>query len=664
MFLTPRNFPAVSALPILLFASIAFGQTGQSSPGTAGLDQVMEGLLTKYSIPGAALAISRNGALVYARGFGHANSASSQLVQPDSLFRLASVSKTFTAIAIMKLVEEGKIQLDQSAFALMPDLTPLSGATLNPQLSAVTVRELLNMTGGWDRSIVPDPIDDTTEISAASGLPLPISCPQVIQFQLGRPLQHAPGTTYAYSDFGYCVLGQIITEVSGMSYENYVRQVVLTPLGIHRAKEADPFVTDVVNDEVTYYDYPGAPLAQNVYASGGPLVPRPYGNHDFLATQASGGWVSTPIELLRFVNGIDGTNGGPLLQPATIQLMETESSAFGGTAGFYGLGFDMHTTTAGGFNLYKDGALPGTAAYLYRGANKTDFAVVFNSAPASASETSTDPFETDYVNQIETAITQVTSWPTTNQFASYPSTLVAPQLSTAGPPVVNAASFEPNITPGSWVAIYGSNLATATRTWYDSEFNGLNLPMEIAGVSVLIGGLPAAVYYVSPTQINVQAPLGSSFTAIEDVVVTHDGESSVAFPATEKNNSPALFTYTAGGVLWAAAETPGSGTLIGNPAVLPGTVEVKPGDYVELYANSLLLAKSGVIITTPNTLQTFPTATVGGVPAKVIYAGFIGAGLFQIDVQVPASLTAGNQQVVVTYNDSSSPTGVVIPVTN
>jgi hypothetical protein len=205
---------------------------------------------------------------------------------------------------------------------------------------------------------------------------------------------------------------------------------------------------------------------------------------------------------------------------------------------------------------------------------------------------------------------------------------------------VNGADFAPNITPGSWVAIYGSNLATATRTWFDSEFNGLNLPTQTASVSVMIGGLPAAVYYVSPTQINVQAPLG-----------------------TEKNYSPALFTYTEGGVTFAAAETP-AGTLIGNPALVPGAVEVTPGDYVELYATSLLLAKSGVIITPPHTLQTFPTETVGRIPATVSYAGFVGAGLFQINVQLPANLPTGNQQVVVTYNGSSSPAGVVVPVTD
>ena len=68
---------------------------------------------------------------------------------PDSLFRIGSVSKTFTAAAIMKLVEQGKIQLGQSAFALLPNLSPVSGATLNSKLANVTVEDLLNMTGGW-----------------------------------------------------------------------------------------------------------------------------------------------------------------------------------------------------------------------------------------------------------------------------------------------------------------------------------------------------------------------------------------------------------------------------------------------------------------------------------------------------------------------------------
>ncbi|MGA3188040.1 MAG: serine hydrolase [Bryobacteraceae bacterium] len=620
----------------------------------------MQGLLLKYSIPGAALAVSRNGALLYARGFGYANVANATPVQPDSLFRIGSVSKTFTAIAVMELIQQGKIQLTQSAFSLLPNLTPLTGATLNPQLAGVTVQDLLNMTGGWDRSIVPDPVDNTLAISKATGLVNPLSCSEVIQYQLGLPLQHTPGSTYAYSNFGYCILGAIIQQVSGVDYVDFVRQNVLTPLGIQRAKQAEGLMSDTVNGEVTYYDYSGAPLATNLYNPTGPLVPAPYGNHDFLASEASGSWVATPIELLRFVNGIDGVNGGPLLQPATIQLMETETAAFSGAA-FYGLGFDMHTTTSGGFNWFKDGGLPGTAAYLYKGANKVAFAVIFNSAPSGAlEESSTNTFESDYVNQIETAIAAVTTWPTTDQFPTFASTLMQPAFR-ATEPVENAASGLSRIVPGSWVSLYGTNLATATRIWYNSEFNGNILPTNVDGVSVQINGLPASVYYVSPTQIDVQAPEASVNTSPATVVLTHDGQTSNTVKVNLEGVDPALFTYPAGGLTFAAAVAVATGVIVGDPAVEPGTAKVGPGAFVELYCNSLVASRSGSI-NPVNTLQTFPTVTIGGVNAPVSYAGIVSPGLFQINVQVPQTAPAGNQQVVVTYDGSTSPSGVLIPI--
>jgi uncharacterized protein (TIGR03437 family) len=633
--------------------------TGVSSTATAGLDTVMQGLLTKYSIPGAALSVTKNGALVYARGFGYGNTTSNTAVQPDSLFRVASVSKTFTAISILELVQQGKIQLSQSAFGLLPNITPLPGATLNAQLANVTVQDLLNMTGGWDRSIVADPVDNSLAISKATGETGPLSCPEVIQYELSLPLQHTPGTTYAYSNFGYCILGAIVEQVSGMDYVDFVRQNVLTPLGIQRAKQAEGLMSDTVNGEVTYYDYPGAPLATNVYNPSGPLVPAPYGNHNFIDSVSSGSWVTTPIELLRFVNGIDGMRGGPLLQPATIQLMETEASAFSG-ASYYGLGFDMQKTASGGFNWSKDGDLAGTAAYLYRGANGIDWAVAFNSAPLS-SESSTDPFESDYVSQIQTAIAAVTAWPTTDQFPNYASTLVQPVLRTTGP-VEDAASGAQAVVPGSWVSIYGTNLATATRTWYASEFNGSTLPTYVDGVSVLMNGVPAAVYYVSPTQIDVQATLLNPSPATATVTLTHDGQTTATVTVPSKASNPALYTYPAGGLTFAAAVAVATGGLVGDPAVEPGSAKVNVGDYVELYCNSLLLARSGMIYPV-NQLQTFPTVTIGGVPATVQYAGIIGPGLFQINVVVP-NVPAGNQQVVVNYSGNVSGAGVVIPVAN
>ena len=265
------------------------------------------------------------------------------------------------------------------------------------------------------------------------------------------------------------------------------------------------------------------------------------------------------------------------------------------------------------------------------------------------------------MNQIETAIAAVTAWPTTDQFPNYASTLAQPVLRTANP-VEDAASGLAAVVPGSWISIYGTNLATATRIWYASEFDGTTLPTYVDGVSVLINGIPAAVYYVSPTQIDVQATLVDPVPTAATVVLSHDGQTTATVKVPSKSSNPALFTYSAGGLTFAAAVAVSTGGIVGDPAVEPGTAKVNVGDYVELYCNSLLLAKSGSI-NPVNQLQTFPTVMIGGVSATVQYAGIIGPGLFQINVVVP-TVPAGNQQVLVTYEGNTSPSGVVIPVAN
>jgi uncharacterized protein (TIGR03437 family) len=403
-------------------------------------------------------------------------------------------------------------------------------------------------------------------------------------------------------------------------------------------------------------------LLPNAYNPSGPLVPAPYGNHDFLASRASGSWVTTPVELLRFVNGIDGRRGGPLLQPATIQLMESESAAFGTANSFYGLGFEMLSLGNQAYDWNKDGALNGTAAYLWRGggSEKVCWAVAFNGNPSGAAEDSTGGFEGDYVNQIQGAINAVKTWPTTDLFPSFASTLVKLQLAVSGTPVQNAASFQPEITSGSWVSLYGTNLATTSRMWYPAEFTGNLLPLYVGNVTVTVAGQPAPVYYVSPDQVNIQAPANLT-PGPAAVVVTHDGGASNTVIAQVAAESGGLFTYSAGGKTYAAATFPNS-VALGDPSVLPGTVAAKPGDFLQLFGTGFGASQAGVIISAPTPLATLPTVTIGGVPATVAYAGLVGAGLFQLNVQIPQSIAAGNQPIVVSYAGATSPAGVIIPI--
>ncbi len=226
--LTPRPMSRsflsrLLALLVLLAAASAapaLAQTGPAVPEMANYDAFAESLVSQYRLPGLSIAVMKDGRLVYARGFGIADPTTGEPVQPTSRFRIASLSKAITSAVAMRLVDRGLLSLDAPAFALLPDLPPLPGQTEDPRLATITVRDLLQHSGGWDRDATGyDPMFDPARIATAAGVPPPADCPTIIRFMRGRPLDFAPGTRYAYSNFGYCVLGRILERVSSQSYE-------------------------------------------------------------------------------------------------------------------------------------------------------------------------------------------------------------------------------------------------------------------------------------------------------------------------------------------------------------------------------------------------------------------------------------------------------------
>src|SRR5678815_4081309 len=125
--------------------------TGAAMPGMGSFEQSVSDVMQKYSIPGGAIAVVRDGKLIYARGFGYADVENKTPVEPDALFRIASVSKPITSAAVMTLVQDGKLKLDDHVAPLIYDLTPAPGATVDPRWDLITIRNLLDHTGGWDR---------------------------------------------------------------------------------------------------------------------------------------------------------------------------------------------------------------------------------------------------------------------------------------------------------------------------------------------------------------------------------------------------------------------------------------------------------------------------------------------------------------------------------
>ena len=534
----------------------------------AALDQAIQAAMQANSVTGGALSVSYNGRLVFARGYGCADTSSNTPAQPDSLFRVASVSKTFTAVAILQLVQQGKLSLDAPVFAsILTDYQPLPGKSINPALLQITVRHLLEHTGGWDRSTTQtfngtpyhEPLDGLLAVAArALGHPQPATVADVISVMLSQPIQNPPGTYYAYSNFGYALLGRVIEHVSGIGYEQYVQQNILKPLGIGRQKLGATLQSDVPNGEATYYDSPGAPLVASVFPGVTGLVPAPYGGHFMEDVDSAGGWVTTAVDLTRFLNGIDGRSGlPPLLSSSTIAQMEANPKVPNeSSSSYYGLGFDIQQLGTG-LRWTKDGGLPGTSSYAVHSPVGYSWGVIFNGASAqdlstSASEDSGGSFMTDLASQLEIILGQVISNnanPKNDLYPNFKSTLLTPTFS-ASNPVVNGATYQPGMVSGSWVTITGQNLATATRTWWADEIVGTTLPVEIDRVRVTINGKNAAVYYVSPTQLNVQAPADTALGSVA-IQVTRDGVSATT-GAEYVNAAPGFFTFQANGSNYAA----------------------------------------------------------------------------------------------------------------
>ncbi len=238
----------------------------------------------------------------------------------------------------------------------------------------------------------------------------------------------------------------------------------------------------------------------------------------------------------------------------------------------------------------------------------------------------------------------------------------APAISQNG--VKSGASFQPGIVPNSWVAIQGANLSTSTNTWDKAIVNG-QLPASLDGVSVSIGGKPAYIYFVSPTQINVLAPdVGAGSMS---VTVTNSGGTSAAFTANSQTVGPAFFPWvgkyavaTRQDFSWAVA----NGTFAGVT-----TTPAKPGDVIILWGTGFGPtnpdAPVGVQIP-PNLYSTASpvTVTVGGANATVFGAalapGF--AGLYQVAIQIPGNAPDGDLPVVATINGAQSPSTTLITV--
>lgn len=328
------------------------GSTGGAKQvDIAKVDDAVNSFMTKYSIPGASLAVTKNGKLVYRKGFGLADKEAGEKVTVDHRFRLASISKTYTSAAILKLVEAGKFSLDDKVFGQGGLLgTKYGSLPYSSNLSNITVSHLLkNTTGGWGGSSGGDPIDQYPQMNNDDFMDWVLK---------NRPVKYAPGTRYDYSNMGFFIAGRIIEKFSGKPYATYIKDMAKT-FGDNNTDVAGPALADRKSKEVKYYG--NTSDAPYIYVIA--LKRR----------DADGGLMTSATDLLRFITAIDGSNTRPdILNATSLKAMAT-GSGNAPLSNAYGLGIGLW-----GDILYNYGSLPGTRTGFMRSTNGKCIALLLN----------------------------------------------------------------------------------------------------------------------------------------------------------------------------------------------------------------------------------------------------------------------------------------------
>lgn len=362
-----------------------------------GMEKIINSFMRRWEIAGASIAVAKDGRLVFARGFGVADKINNITTEPYNKFRIASISKLVTSVAIMKLQEEGKLSVNDRVFG--PDgilNDPFYSEPKDKRIYGITVAHLLSHEGGWttrwgDQMFIP------FVVAEQMGVHPPVDTKTIVRFALNKNLHFTPGTGRSYSNLGYAILGLVIEKVSGMSYGEYCRREILQPLGIYDMALAHNLYADKAPYEVAYYEPGDAILKPSIYGTG-ELVSASYGGNDIESLGGAGEWLATAPDLMKLLLAVDGFNSKKdILSDESIKFMTDSNN------GYAPVGWK---TTVYDGTWWRTGSFPGTAGMMKRQPDGIAWVVLLNTSAWNGPEIST---EINWV--MARALSQVKTWP-------------------------------------------------------------------------------------------------------------------------------------------------------------------------------------------------------------------------------------------------------------
>jgi CubicO group peptidase (beta-lactamase class C family) len=365
--------------------------------------------LQQWNLAGMTMSIVKDGKLVYAHGFGYADVEAIKQVTPGNLFRIASVSKLITAVAIMKLVEKKAISLDSKVFgpkAIIKD--PVFNMVADKRLYNITVRHLLAHAGGWSVHY-GDPAFNSLIVLEKTGETGAATMDSYCRFVSTRKLHFEPGTRSSYSNMGYMFLGKVIEAVTGKKYEDFVRDEVLKPIGITDMHIGRSYLSDRRYNEVRYYESEESTMIL-AYDGSGRMVPKPYGGNPIELLGPAGGWIASSVELAKLMVLIDGFKNVPDIIPQNLINQMVVNDKIRGPLGW--------KVVKDNGDWIRTGSMAGTSAILKRQSNGFSWVVIINSSSWKG------PKLPAYVNYMMGKIEKnISNWPKHDLFKCEPKKL-------------------------------------------------------------------------------------------------------------------------------------------------------------------------------------------------------------------------------------------------